>query len=280
MRKPLKKNSIIVVLIITSCAVLIYAIKNETGITGSVNAGNFSTEFILSYTVSNTYDTESYSDIHVIIPFEKHIIHGNIQTGVISEKDILFSQIDVDLNGDNDFNDTYQIRMIKNEVSINEKKISPLIRKTVNYTVMFPFNHGIYNINKISGKGTSFTLRDYSSNPPALTIGLTPGKEIEFMKFKNSIVLIEVILPEKQAAGTVAIEGTETFQGTTNEDVITGGEKHLRFFAAKNVPVKGGTGKGNVKIKNILKPFIVRLTYYFSISETSVLMNQKVIEVK
>ena len=275
MRKTLKKHSVIIIL----CTILLSAFKNETGITGSVVPGISPGEFILYYNVTNNHADDTSSGTPLVIPLEKHIIQGNIQAGVITEKDTLFSQTDIDLNGDNDCNDSYPAKIIKNEVFINGTKLSPLIRKSQNYTVMFPYDHGNYNLNKISDKGMPFTLRDFTATPPVLTIGITPEKKIEFINHQNSMLLIEIIIQNRPSV-PVLIEGSETSEGTTNEKEITGGEKHIRFFAVKNVPVSKGSGKGNVIIKNAEKPFNVRLTYFFSIPGTFVLMNQKVIEVK
>lgn len=276
----MKTNPAITLIIITLCMVLLSSVKNETGITGSVVPGNTPAEFIVNYNVTNTYADGTFSSTPLIIPLEKHIIQGNIQTGVITEKDMLFSQTDIDLNGDKDLNDSYAVKIVKNEIYINGIKLSPLIRKSQNYTVMSPYNGAIYNLNKISDKGESFTLRDVISAPFGLTIGLAQGKEIEFINHQNSLLLIEIILPGKHTVRPVLIDGSEASEGTTNEKEITGGEKHLRFFAVKNIPVIKGSGKGGVKIKNAEKPFNIRLTYFFSISRNCILMNQKVIEVK
>ena len=78
----------------------------------------------------------------------------------------------------------------------------------------------------------------------------------------------------------ILIDDTAPFEGTTNESKITGGEKSRRLVAAKNISINNGSGKDQARIKNITRPFNIRLTYYFAISENLISMNQKIIEVR
>jgi hypothetical protein len=254
--------------------------KKETDITGTLISEKSSSEFIVSYTVSNTYDVNLYSDIGVTIPFEKQIIQGIIKNNLLSEKDILFSQTDIDLNGDNDFNDTFPVKIQKNSMSINDIIISPVIRKSVNYQILYPLLKENYNINKISDKGPAFTLRDFSPVSGTITIGLWGDKNTEFIKFKNSLVLIEVVTAETSSGGNILINGDRPFEGTTNETEITNGEKYRRFVAAKNIVINNNSGKDEAVIKNISKPFNIRITYCFAVAENLITLTNKIIEVR
>ena len=276
----MKKIFFITILLLFFCAILISAIKKITGITRTHVSEISPVEFILEYTVSNTYEVDLYSDIQITIPFEKQIIQGKIRNNVLSEKDILFSQTDIDLNGDNDYDDSFPVQVYKNSVSINNLILSPVIRKSANYMILYPFIKENYNINKITDKGTAFTLRDYTPDSGTITIGLWNNKNIEFLKFKNNLILIEVVSSHISPERKILIDDATPFEGTTNEIAVSGGEKCRRFIIAKNISIKNGTGKDQARIKNITRPFNIRLTYYFGISENLISMTYKIIEVR
>ena len=42
---------------------------------------------------------------------EKYLITGSIENNTINERDFLFSQKDIDLNGDGDFNDSFKMNV-------------------------------------------------------------------------------------------------------------------------------------------------------------------------
>jgi len=91
--------------------------------------------------------------------------------------------------------------------------------------------------------------------------------------------MVEVITPDKPDEKNLLIDGEAPFHGTTNERSITGGENSYRYAAVKKVTINVNSAKGNLKIGRITKPFSVRVTYYFSISENLILLNQKILRV-
>lgn len=276
----MKKFFLTIIILQLSGGAITSAIKKETGITGSHLSEISPAEYTLSYTVSNTYETELYSDIPVTIPFEKHIIQGRIKNNYISEKDFLFSQTDIDLNRDNDYEDTFPVSIQKQSLLMNNVLLSLIIRKSANYRILYPFQNEKYNVNKISDNGIPFTLRDYSPDSGTIMIGLTRDKNIEFEKFKNSVILIEIVTPGILSEGNILIDGVKPFEGVTNEHEVSGGEKSGRYVAAKNIFIRNSSGKGEFRIKNIRRPFNIRLEYYFAISENLISMTRKIIEVK
>jgi hypothetical protein len=279
LRKALKKV-LILIIIISFYAAKISAEKNEIIISGYSISKISPSVFLLNYSIKNSYNPDAFSDIPVIIPFEEYIIQGTIEKGILPEKDFLFSQTDIDLNGDGDFDDLYSVKAERNTITINNKSMSLLTKTTSTSQVLLPFiNTGHFNFNKFSDKARPFTLKSYSVSPLKITIGFTPDNDIEFKKFKNSLLCIEVITQEKNFLDNILINGEKPFMGITNEKEVAAGEKSERFVVSKNVTISNGTAKGEIKIDNIMSPFSVRLTYYFGISENSVLMSQKVIRV-
>lgn len=269
-----------IIIIILTLTVKLYSAQNEIEISKCSISEISPAEFLLSYDIKNSFDTESYSLNKITIPFEKYIIQGNISGRLIKEKDFLFSQKDIDLNKNGSLNDSYQIKTINKVLHINNLIINPIIKTTASYKVLLPFeNSGQYNINRINPKGIPFTLRDTSALPEEITIGLNENDDIEFRKFDNSLLLIEVITPEKIDGKNLIIDGQSAFPGFTNEKNLTGGENLYRYAAAKIVTINKNSAKGEIKIGKLQKPFSVRVTYYFSISDNLIIMNQKILMV-
>jgi hypothetical protein len=271
------KKIFIIILILT---VKIYSAQNEIEISkcgiSEISAG----EFILSYDIKNSFDTESYSSEKITIPLEKFIIQGNIENGLIHEKDFLFSRRNLDLNKNGSLNDLYQVKTIKNSLYINNQIINSITKTTSNYTVLLPFdNSGKYNINTIDPKGIPFIIKDTSALPEEITIGLNENDNIEFRKYDNNLLLIEVITQEKKDPAALFTGDATTHTGYTNEKVFTAGENFYRYTAVKKLSINKNSATGEFKIGKLQKPFSVRVTYYFSISENLIIMKQKILMV-
>lgn len=271
------KKIIIIILILT---VKIYSAQNEIEISKYSISETSSTGYLLSYDIKNTFDTESYSLNKVTIPFEKFIIQGSIANRLMKEKDFLFSQKDVDLNQNGNLKDSYQIKTHNKILYINDQIINPMIKITANYTVLLPFNNsGKYNINRINPNSLPFTLRDTSALPEEITIGLNPNDEIEFQKYDNNLLLVEVITPEKIEDKTLFSGDVTIHTGFTNEKSVTAGENFYRYTAAKKIEINKNAAQGEFQIGKLKKPFSLRATYYFSISENLIIMTQKILMV-
>ncbi len=272
------KKFIILILLLSSTNLI--SAQNEIEISRCSVSEISSKDFLLSYSIKNTFDIESYSHHQVIIPFEKLIIQGSVEEGILNEKDFLFSHINIDINGDSDILDSLKVRIADNKLIVGNRIISPLFKATSKFQTHLPFDaSGNYNLNKVSEKGKTFTLRSITSAPPEIILGLNSSDDIEFMKYSNSLLFVEVITSDKNAVEKLFIGGQKTFSGETNEKILTGGENLYRVAAAKNINVEKNTSGGTIKIGNIMKPFVLRITYYFAIDENLTIMNQKIIEV-
>lgn len=268
------KKTIIIILIFTSP---IYPARSEIEISSCSISEVSPSEFIVNYQIKNTFNADSYSSLKVIFPFEKYIVQGSISNGIIQEKDFLFSQINLDLDKNGSLHDSYKTYMSNKTLLIDNKKINSITKVTSNYNVIIPFdNTKNYNTNRISDNGIPFTLRNISILPPEITIGFNDTGIIEFRTYDNSVLMIEVITPDKQ---NFLIDGETPFVGITNERDVTGGENSYRYAAVKKVPININSAKNEFKIGKISKPFSLRVTYFFSISENLILMNQKILRV-
>jgi len=268
----------IIILLLISYPITLTSAQNEIEISKCGISELSTSDYSLNYTIKNTFNYDSDSKLQVQIPFEKFIIQGPIANGIINEKDFLFSQLDVDLNNDSDINDSFKINIAGKKPAIDNKQISLLYKSTSNYHVLVPFNDsGNINLNRITKNGIPFTLRNFSSNPPEIIIGLNTVDEIDFKKFNNSLLLIEIITSDKSAGDSLLIDGEKTFIGRTNEKDLTGGENSYRYISTKNIIINDNISNGAIKINKISRPFILRLTYYFAVSENLILMNQKII---
>jgi len=270
----------IIILIIMSLTINAAAGYNEIEFLKCGVSEISSSNYTINFLINNTFDSEAYSKLQVVIPFEKYILQGKIESGKLKEKDFLFSQIDIDLNGNKDFNDKFKVQYTNNKLAINGKPVSPLFKKTVKYNAFLPFGKtGNFNINNITSGGAAFTLRNVSPEPLELTLGLSSPNNIEFRKFPNNAMLVEVITADKSSEDKLLIDGNKPFMGITNEKEITDGENLYRFVAVKNLAFINNSAAGDIKIAEIKKPFSLRLTYYFTISDSLILMNQKIIRV-
>ncbi len=270
----------IIILIISAYAISLSSAQNEIEISRCSVSELSPSEFSLIYSIKNNFDAGSYSNIQVTLPFEQYIFQGSLDSGFLNEKDFLFSQTDVDLNGDSDFSDLFKAKIIKNQLVVHNKKISPVYKTTSNYQVFMPLDeNGNYNISRITEKGQSFVLKHCTTANPEVIIGLNPAGDIEFRKFTNSLILIEVINSDKNIIEKTVIDGQKPFTGITNEKELTGGENSYRSAAVKNISINNDIASGEIKIKDIRKPFSVRVTYYFALTGNLILLNQKIVKV-
>lgn len=273
------KKTLILILIFASPAYLISA-PGEIKITRCIIDRNLSSGISLKYQIKNTFDATSFSSLQVTIPFEKYIIQGAAPDGYLKEKDFLFSQMNIDLNGDSDFNDSFQFKNIADTLYIKDKKMFPIYKTTSNYNVVIPFDKdGNFNLNGIEKTGKQFTLRGFSSKTRELTVGLNTEGDVEFKKFPNSILLIEVVTPFKENEKNFQIDGQPPFEGFTNEKELTGGETFYRYSSVKAVSINNNYASGEIKITGITKPQSLRITYFFCISDNIILMNQKTVRI-
>ena len=270
----------IIILIISAYSITVFSAQNEIELSRCSVSGISPSDFLVSYSVKNTFDDNSYSKLEVVLPFEKYIFQGSAEDGIIHEKDFLFSQTNIDLNNDSDFNDSFKIKISKNRLTIDNKKISPIFKTTSDFNVLTPLNEtGNYNITRLTEKGKPFILRYISSLKPEIIVGLSTETDIEFRKFPNNLLFIEVISSDKNISEKILIDNLKPFTGTTNETDLTGGENSYRYAAVKNITFNNSAAAGEIQIKNIRKPFTVRITYYFAVSENLILMNQKTVKV-
>lgn len=270
----------IIILLLTVISVKIFSAQNIIEI-ANCNVNQISeTDFILNYSVNNTFGAESYSKLSIMIPFEKYLIQNIVDNGIIKEKDFLFAQTNVDLNGDNDIEDTFVLKQKNRKLAIENVTLSELTKKTSNYNVYLPYKeNGSLNLNRISKNGIPFTLKRNNPVIPLITIGLTPDAEIEFRKLQNNAIVIEIVPSGQVKKDEIMIDGSKPFTGKTNEKEITGGETLTRYVTAKNISSEKTVFTDEVKIKNITKPFSIRITYYFNIGDNLILTDQKIITV-
>lgn len=270
----------IITLIILAWSLDLYAGQSELEISECAATEISPSVFSIKYFIKNTFNSESASKYLLTLPLEKYILQGPVENNLLMEKDFLFSQIDIDLNGNLNMLDSFRVKIANNKLSIERQSISPLIKTTANFTAMIPFNQkGDNNINRVTETGKPFTLRKITPDPIEITLGLSPGEDIEFRKFPNSLLIIEVVTADKITEGKLSIDGQNPFIGYTNEKDLTSGEKSYRYVSFKNVPIKNITAGGEIILKGISRPFALRLTYYFTISDNLILLNQKIIRV-
>ena len=254
--------------------------KNEIEISRCDISAVSSSKFSLNYQIKNTFDPETISKLQVVLPFEQYILQGTIENGFIIEKDILFSQLNIDLNSDKDPDDQFKAKIQNKILNIDNVQIYPVIKHSANYQALIPFDEkGNQNLNRISKNGLPFTLRNLSSKPAEITIGISSSGEIEFRKLPNSELLIEIITSDKNAGDTLLIDGQKPVAGYTNEKDLTNGENLSRFTAVKHIPVNNNEAKGSLIISDINRPCLLRITYYCGISESLILFSQKIIRV-
>jgi len=228
-------------------------------------------EFTLEYSAEyRGPDPAIFKNNRVYLPLDKKIIEGIADNSKIYEKDFLYSETKLDLNGNNKFDDIYPITTEKRDIYIRGIKVYPLLPGAGTKKIFTPLKpDGTKNTNKITESGQAFTLYFYKRETGEMKIGLGPeNEEFPFPGRPNSQVMIEIIPDTENDEPGIEIKGVETYSGITNEKIsfFPGDYNRPRISGYQHLNLNQGNNPGTFKLKTGEGKALVRITLFFSIS--------------
>lgn len=240
-------------------------------------------DYTLEYSV--TYKgppPEIFSTYSVYIPDEAHIIEGIAENSRISERDFLFSRLNVDLNNNSSLEDTYTISVREGDIFLNDAKLNLLYTKAGNREIFTSRTVSSQpGINRTGAEGRPFTLHYYNRVSGEIKIGLAPENgDISFAELPNAQVVIEIISDtENTDSINTSIDDARIFRGTTNEKIpdFAGDYHRPRLSGARHIPLKDGINTGTFTIRNPDKPALIRVTVYFALTGRMCIFDRRTI---
>lgn len=275
-------NSLLMMLFLSLFTITGSAKINDPGIILSAVINSVSkTSYTIDYNVALTgIDAPSFMDQKINYPYEPSIIECTIFEMRINEKDFLYSERNIDLNGDGDTDDSFPVLYKSGMVIISGITVNPLFIKKNDRYILSSYNSSNHeNSVKIKPEGHPFEIHTYEPLIGRLTAGLPdrPGGTI-FREFPNSLFIIEIIQNNGEEPGNITINSQKTDLGATNEKVFSpGGENLKRHFTGINVSLNNNSSEGSIRLDNIEGNFKVRLRYLFAISSRIVLLSEKIL---
>lgn len=239
------------------------------------------TSYSIDYQVTvSGIDTSAFMDQKITYPYESSIIECTIFEKKINEKDFLYSERNIDLNGDGDTDDSFPVLYKSGTIVIAGITVNPLFKKNNDRYILIPFNSSNReNSIKIKPEGHPFELHTYEPLIGKIRAGLpdTPQGTI-FRQFPNSLFIIEIIQNNGEELNDLTVNSKKTDKGFTNEKIFSfGGENLRRNFTGINLNLDKNSSAGSIKIDNIKGSFKIRLRYLFSISNRAILLNEKIL---
>ncbi len=250
----------------------------EIGIKGISlkNTGNGS--YALSfYTTYRGLNPEIFSDEKSVILNEKTIARGTLNKNSLTERDMLFSQLNVDLDGDGKFTGRFSVKMDKDAVSIGGKPFYITHRNHGRVKAIIPGRDGNRkNYGSIGDKGAFLNIRRYDPKESKMEIGILDQGNPE-VKFNGSAVMIEILYPEQKTGSSPSLSIDKIFTGTvliTDERLANDGPLN-RVWGLKEIKTVPGSLKNEFSLNNLPSQFKIRITYFFTISENLVIYTEK-----
>jgi len=171
-----------------------------------------------------------FDDTRVPITTEGMVITGSIENLIINEMDFLYSQNNIDLNGDGDFNDSHKLRKKSGKYYLGDTLLKPIIspRKFKDLTVYNYYSKSSDGmISKIGKKGKPFSVYniDYRNNTATFGIG-TRENPLVVENFPNPNVQVLVVkkVDSIRTSPPFSIAGEKNYITFTNEKIFEGEE--------------------------------------------------------
>jgi hypothetical protein len=256
--------------------------KNNPVISLSADLKTLSeTSYSIEYKVNiSGIDASAFMDQKISYPYDASIIEGMIMDRKINEKDFLYSERNIDLNGDGDIEDSFPVSYKSDSIAIDGIRVNPLFRKAGGNSLLIPFDSSSReNSIRIKPEGQLFAIHTYEPLIGKIKAMLaeSPGTTI-FREFPNSLLIVELIHNNGEELDNLTIERKKPEKSFTNEKEFShGGENLKRSITGINLNLQDNFASGTIKIDNIREKFKVRLLYLFSISRRTVLINEKIL---
>lgn len=223
-------------------------------------------------------DASAFMDQKINYPYNASIIEGMIMDRRINEKDFLYSERNIDLNGDGDTDDSYPVEYRSDSIIINGIKSIPLFRKKNGDYILIPFDgSNRENSIKVIPGGHNISIHTYEPliGKIKTMIAESSGETI-FREFPNSLIIVELIHNNGEEPDNLTINNSKPDRSFTNEKVFSpGGDNLKRYITGINLNLQNNSSSGSININNIHGNFKIRLFYLFSISSRAVIQKEK-----
>ncbi len=201
----------------------------------------------------------------LIISTEDMLVHGKIINRTLKERNFLFAKLNVDLNGDNDFNDSFKAIYYRRNYYINNKKIHVLSSNKMvnNLSVMKYLSGSKLSTSKISDNGKEILVYLINSFKQTTVVGFNRSKKsVSYDRFPNPAVQLMVIKTTEsiQNKPTYSISGYKNYLTYSNDKVFDGqGDDWVTIqWMVKKIDLnKNGISRFTFTVTNITPPFAV-----------------------
>ncbi len=209
---------------------------------------------------------EYFDDTTVPMPVEELIINGEFLNYKIKERDFLFAGIDLDINGDDDLEDIYNIKYNNKNYYLDGYKLdtSTSVRKYNNSYIYKYFNDkNEPSINKFGEKGIPFIIYNIDYYSKRMVLGVNKGeKPVEIRTFPNPNIQVILMKPVDSINKKIdfSIGGETNYYAHTNEKIIPGNDDLWNGIAWIVKEMKINKNKKNFfqfTLSNITPPFAI-----------------------
>ncbi|HOW82630.1 MAG TPA: hypothetical protein PK573_08730 [Spirochaetota bacterium] len=231
-------------------------------------------EYAASFSVRYSgLDESMVGGISMPMPLEKFLICGQVVEGLVREDDFLYAGMSLDLNGDGDTADSFQIKKTRGVTYLGDAPVK---------TILSPYEFNGMSVYDYSGSldarttqippsGTPLFVYSLDEKNGTICAGTGAGAEkISISLEKNPCVRVEVLKPSqnRNLAPGFSIEGAANRIRFSNEKLFEGYEDSWNAVAWIALPVAAEDKRESsfrIKIKSISPPFAVRVIACVSI---------------
>ena len=230
--------------------------------------------YYLSWAVlMDGFDASLFAEEKIYLINDELIIEGVVDDNKINERDFLFSQKNIDLNGDGDFNDSFLVKLTGDKISINGRDVPTLRRRSGRKELLINMNNSLIDKLIFLKGGTPLFIERTNSDNNNLVVRLASEGIVK--QYNNSLVTVEIISREEKIP---TIEGLNFTTNMTNEKVFSeDGQWLVRYVGAFNIPVENNMAKMGIFLKGGYKNFILRVRYYFALSNSVIIFGEKIL---
>ena len=172
------------------------------------------------------------------------IISGTVKKNVITETNIIYSERNIDLNGDGDFNDSYKFLQKGKKLYINNRQFVPVQSQNSykNYIIRrYIDEKGSQTINSVDEKGLPIFVDSISASPLKITfmIGRNTQKP-PVIKIDNPSLILIALKPvmNTTAKPSFSFRGMKNRSYLTNDYNIPGSMDMYAKAVWINIPLK------------------------------------------
>jgi hypothetical protein len=234
-----------------------------------ISANSYTLSFRISYDASLSSFLEESS---FLMPAEEILIHGTVEDSSIHEQDFLFSQLNIDLNGDGDTLDIYPLIFKAGKYMLEKQRLQIVSYpyRYESYTGFQYFNNASPRTNRITQKGKEFIVYAVSTGDKKMTVGLNlKDNAVAIEQFPNPAVQIAILKNHEDISSKpgFSIAGSKNYITFTNEKLLKDQADSWVAIVWTMLPVKiteSGKTEFQAEISRITPPFTVMAVFNIS----------------